>query len=97
MKLKWENYDANWLLKLAEEQIPEEKEIIHSLKSINKGSWESRAYIYFVNPANANMPKSEWQFKENVILTDPKKGEIVLDILKNNIVGGAEFISLIPQ
>ena len=92
MTLIWETYDAEWLIKIAEEQIPEEIEIINSLKSIKKGSWESRAYIYFVDPSNPNEPGSKWQFNENICLKDKKKGEVILDILEGNVVGGVEFL-----
>ena len=35
----------------------------------------------------------QWQFEKNLFLTDDKEGEIVLDILKGNKVGGIEFLS----
>ena len=92
MTLNWEPYNTDWLIKIAEEQIPEEKEIINSLKKIKKGSWESRAYVHFVDPSNPNQPNSKWQFEINICLTDKKNGEVVLDILKGKIVGGVEFL-----
>ena len=50
------------------------------------------AYIYFVDPSNANQPDSEWQFEENIVLDDPLHGERVLDILKGRRVGGVEIL-----
>jgi len=91
MKIKWEAYDPDWLVKIALEQIPIETEVINSIRKCRKGFWESRAYVYFVNPENANEPNAEWQFGQNLILKDKKKGEIVLDILKDNRLGGIEF------
>jgi hypothetical protein len=49
-------------------------------------SWESRAYVHFVDP------NADWQFVRNVILHCPTEGELVLDILTGNRVGGIEFV-----
>lgn len=95
MKLNWETYNIDWLIKIAEEQIPEEVEIINSLKKTTKGSWESRAYVHFVDPSNPNQPGSKWQFDTNICLTDKKNGEVVLDILKGKVVGGVEFLKFL--
>ena len=92
MKIKRETYDPSWLIKIAKEQIPEETEIIESMNKCTSGFWESRAYIYFVDRQNANEEGSEWQFDRNIMLTDKKKGEIILDILIGNKIGGIEFL-----
>jgi hypothetical protein len=47
-----------------------------------------------VSPENANKPGAEWQFERSIVLEDPKEGELVLDILKGNRVGGIEFLLL---
>jgi hypothetical protein len=48
-------------------------------------------YLYFVDPADANQPGSEWQIADNVRLEHPKEGTLVLDILADRRVGGIEF------
>jgi len=92
MKIKWESYDPTWLINLAKEQIPEEKEVIKNLELCVRHVKESKAYYSFVDSSNPNEPDSEWQFDENMILHDEKNGEIVLDILKDKKIGGIEFL-----
>ncbi|WP_109437039.1 hypothetical protein [Aquimarina sp. AU119] len=92
MKIKWEKYNPEWLAQIAEKQIPEEIEIIRSIRNCTQIYWESRAYGYFVNPKNANLPNSEWQFEQNITLQDKKEGELILDILTDKKIGGIEFM-----
>lgn len=92
MKIKWETYNPDWLVKIAEEKFPEETDIIDSIRKCITGFWRSPAYLYFVNPQNANEPESEWQFKDNIVIDDTEEGDIVLDILKDNRIGGIEFL-----
>ncbi len=93
MKIKWETYNPDWLIKIAKEQIPEEKEVIENLKSCIQCYKESKAYYYFIHSENPNEPNSEWQFDENIVLHSKEKGEIVLDILKEKKIGGIEFLN----
>lgn len=95
VKVKWEKYDLNWLIEVAKEQIPEEKEIIKNLELCTSCYKSSRAYYYFVFTENPNEPNSEWQFDENIILHDKKNGEIVLNIIKDKRVGGIEFLKFL--
>lgn len=90
--LRWENYNPDWLVEAAQEQIPEEKVIIHNLKKCIMCFKESKAYHYFILPKNPNEPNSDWQFDENILLRDTKHGDIVLDILKGKVIGGIEFL-----
>ena len=92
MNEKWEIYNPQWLVDLAKDQIPNKPEIIEALSNCVKAKHESRAYIYFVNGENPNLPNSEWQFEENIILEDKKTGTIVLDVLKGNKIGGIELL-----
>lgn len=85
-------YDINWLVELLEEQYPEKNEIIENLKDCKEGSWQSKAYIYFISPDNPNQPDSKWQFKESIVLEHKTEGTIVLDVLKENKIGGIEFL-----
>ena len=86
----WVDYDPAWLVELAKDQGPE---LVKALTQCTKALVVSAAYISFV-PADApNQPGSEWQFDINVILEDPERGSIVLDLLKDGRVGGVEFLS----
>ena len=89
---KTNNYDPTWLVEAAEKCSEEYPWLIAELKNLTKVVKETNAYIYFVNPDNPNEPDSDWQFQENILLPDSIKGEIVLDILVGNRVGGVELL-----
>ena len=91
--MEWEDFDPEWLAKLAEEQFPEEAWLPAALRKCVKHFKESKAYFYFVSPDNVNQPGSLWQFRRNIILHDKKEGDLVIDILKDNRIGGIEFLS----
>jgi len=90
--MDWKRYDPAWLVALAREQHPDLPWLADALAGCTRAAWESRAYVYFVDPADANQPGSAWQFDVNVVLEDPREGEIVLDVLRGQRVGGAEFL-----
>ena len=92
MSKNWKTYNPQWLIDIANEQIPDKPEIILALSNCVKAKTESKAYIYFVNGDNPNEPDSEWQFKENIVLEDKTHGTIILDVLKGNQIGGVEFL-----
>lgn len=89
----WEAYDPTWLVDLARESCPDEPWLVAALQRCTRAARESRAYIHFVDPANANAPGAEWQFVENILIEHPTDGDIVLDILTDRRVGGVEFLS----
>jgi hypothetical protein len=43
------------------------------------------------------MSGSEWQIETNIVLEHPTEGDLVLDILKGQRVGGVETTSKIEQ
>jgi hypothetical protein len=92
MNEKWETYNPQWLVDLANEQIPDKPEIILALSNCVKAKRESKAYIYFLSGENPNQLNSEWQFEENIMLEDKKIGTIILDVLKGNKIGGIELL-----
>ncbi len=49
-------------------------------------------YIHFVDSTAPNKPGSQWQFERNILLYDKREGDLVLDILEGNRVGGVEFL-----
>lgn len=91
--MEWEPYDPQWLVKLAEEQMPEEPELAQALAACTRCTRESAYMVYFVAPSFPNQPGSAWQFDENVILEDPQEGDLVLDVLKDGRIGGVEFLT----
>jgi hypothetical protein len=93
----WEPYDPTWLVDLAREQVPDEPWLPTALAACRRAWRKSPAYTYFVNPRNPNMPGSEWQIETNIVLEHPTEGDLVLDILKGQRVGGVETTSKIEQ
>ena len=53
---------------------------------------ESAAYIHFVNRADPDEPGSEWEAETEISSKHPTEGDLVLDILEGNRIGGAEFL-----
>ena len=96
-KLSWEPYDPAWLVTLANEQYPEDPRYAEALARCTKRSVESEGYSHFVDPTNCNKPGAEWQFDENIMLESATEGMIVLDVLKDGRIGGAEFVKKIRK
>jgi hypothetical protein len=89
----WKPYDPAWLVELAKEQLPEEEWLPAALAACTMARQESAAYIHFVKPADPDEPSSEWQVQTDLTLKHPTEGELVLDILEGNQVGGVEFLA----
>ena len=89
----WKPYDPAWLIELAKEQLPDETWLPAALAACTMARQESAAYIHFVKPADPDEPSSEWQVQTNVTLKHPTEGEVVLDILEGNQIGGVEFLA----
>lgn len=92
-----EPYDPTWLADLARQQHPDRPELATALARCTSAQWsDSRAYVYFVLPPESpNAPGSDWQIQENVRLEDAAAGDIVLDLLRDGRIGGAEFLARI--
>ena len=88
----WKPYDPAWLIELAKEQLPEETWLPAALAACTMARQESAAYIHFVGKADPEEPSSEWQAQTDFRLKHPTEGELVLDILEGNRVGGVEFL-----
>ena len=89
----WQPYDPTWLVELAKAQLPEEDWLPAALAACTRARQESEAYIHFVNPADPNDAGSEWEVQMDFTLRHPTEGDLVLDILEGNRVGGVEFLS----
>jgi hypothetical protein len=90
--MQWKPYDPEWLVALARQSRPDQPWLAEALSKCTRAVQESRAYIYFVEPAHPNEPGSEWRFEENVVLEHPTEGELVLDVLEGARIGGVEFL-----
>ena len=89
----WEPYDPTWLVELAREQAPDCPWLPAALSKCTRRRWSGAAYMAFVDSVRPNEPDSEWQFVENIVLQHPSQGELVLDVLTEQRVGGIEFLS----
>ena len=85
------------IIELARQQLPNRADIIDQLLKLEKKEFDIKTYVQFVNSEKLNQKGSEWQFAENIILEHESEGTIVLDILKDNRIGGIEFINQIPD
>jgi len=90
---EWKPYDPAWLVELAKAQVPEEAWLPAALAACTMALQESEAYIHFVHRADSDEPDSEWESQTDIVLKHPTEGELVLDILEGNRVGGVEFLS----
>jgi hypothetical protein len=89
----WKPYDPAWLVELARAQLPEEPWLPAALAACTMARQESAAYIHFVDRADGDESGSEWQAQTDLVLDHPTEGELVLDILEGNRVGGVEFLA----
>jgi hypothetical protein len=89
----WKPYDPAWLVDLAKEQFPEETWLPAALAACTMARQESAAYIHFVGRDDSDEPVSEWESQTDLTLKHPTEGELVLDVLEGNRIGGVEFLA----
>jgi hypothetical protein len=92
MPMDWKPYDPAWLVDWVRATGPEPAWLADALARCTRAAESGRAYLYFVDPADANQPGADWQIADNVTLEHPKEGTLVLDILTGQRVGGIEFL-----
>ena len=80
------------IIDLVKKQEPEREDLIIALNNSKGGHWENKAYYRFVDSKNANQIGSEWQFYDNIVLEHDSLGTIIIDYLKDNRIGGIEFM-----
>ncbi len=91
--MEWKKFDSKRLVKLAEEQFPEESWLAESLAFCTEVADDGTGtYFYFTPRDAASNGKTEWEFQKNLSLRDPEFGELILDVLQNNRIGGIDFI-----
>lgn len=91
--MDWEPYDPTWLVEWVRENVPGEPWLANALARCTHAAWGGRAYLYFVDPSNANQPGAEWQIETSRTLDHPKEGTLVLDVLTGRRIGGIEFLA----
>lgn len=89
------NFKIEWVINLIKEQEPERIDLVEQLQESNRKVWIRQPYIRFVSGVRPNLPGSEWQFEENIVLEHDTEGTIVLDVLKDGRIGRIEFVSQI--
>ena len=92
-----EYVDIEYLIRLVSEQEPERQDVVSALQNCKGGHWSENGYYSFVDSKNPNLPNSDWQHEECIVLEQLEKGDIVIDLLKNGRIGGIEFIDLIDK
>ena len=93
---RWRRYDPSWLAELARQQHPDKPWLAKALAECIRAQRESEAYLRFVSARRPNQPGSAWQFAENLTLEHETEGDLVLDILTHQRIGGVEFLSRLP-
>lgn len=93
MFYRWKEYNPKWLIDASRYRFEEYPWLEEALRKCVKAEERSNCYTYFVSGGNPNKPKSEWQFQESITIEDTPEGDIVIDIVKHNRVGGVEFLT----
>ena len=93
MYKRWKKYDPKWLIKASEYRFDEYPWLRDALLQCTKAKERSEWYTYFIDDKNPNTPGSNWQFQESITIEDTPEGDIVIDIVKNNRVGGIEYLT----
>ncbi len=86
-------YDPGWLVRAAQEQFPDDAELIAALNNCHAALSIGAHYIRFVDDKNPNTPGSRWQFSRNVMLEDTEHGDVILDVMRTGEVGGVELLT----
>lgn len=91
--MDWKPYDPAWLAEWVRVNRSDLPWLPDALARCIRAAEGGRAYLYFVDPADANQPGAEWQIAESVTLEHPREGTLVLDVLADRRIGGIEFLS----
>ena len=92
MKIQDPRFDPADLIDAAKRQHPDKPWLAAALARCTHVVGASEYYVHFVNPRDANEAGADWQFRENVVLESPTDGDVILDVLKDGRVGGAEYL-----
>jgi hypothetical protein len=92
-----DSIDIQEIIKLVQEQKPNRQDLIQALEKCSGGQWTGNGYFQFVSSKDSNQPSSGWQNRECVVIEQKGKGDIVIDLLKDERIGGIEFLDLIDK
>ena len=84
-------YDPDWLVEAARQVEQEYPWLPMALAACTESVENGWLYVRFITSKRANKPGSEWQFRESVILEDTVHGDVIVDVLEGNRIGGVEF------
>lgn len=90
---RWKEYDPSWLIEASRYRFDEYPWLEEALQKCIKAKERNNWYTYFVNNKNPNKPKSEWQIQQSITIEDTPEGDVIIDIVKHNRVGGIEFLT----
>ena len=85
-------YDPSWLIDAAKSVQDTYPWLPEALGDCTRSIRSSRHYVHFISARRANKQGASWQFQENIALENTVNGDVMLDILSGNRVGGVEFI-----
>lgn len=91
--MEWIEYDPQWLVDAAQSELKQYPWLPDAFKRCTKAYKKSAYYIYFIDPTAANSKNSKWKFQQCITLFDTIHGDIEIDIVKDNTIGGIEFYS----
>ena len=91
--MDWKPYDPAWLVDWVRANVPEEPWLADALARCTRAMEGGAAYLYFVDPADANQPGAEWQIDRSLTLHHTGEGTLVLDVLTGRRIGGIEFLA----
>ena len=92
-----EGFDPKMLIEAALRQATALTWLPEALANCGVGTWESRAYVHYVEDADKSKPGSPWQFEKSVVLSHESLGMVVLDVLSEDRLGGIEFVDRIGE
>lgn len=83
--------DPTALIEAVRKEHPSHKWLQDALRDLQDEKKTREYYIHYVDPQNANQPGSEWQFSHSIKIEESEYGEVIIDILKGNRIGGIEL------
>ncbi|HEX6369468.1 MAG TPA: hypothetical protein VF006_11090 [Longimicrobium sp.] len=91
--MDWKPYDPAWLVEWARANRCDPPWLPDALARCTRALDGGPAYVYFVDPSDANKPGAEWQRESSLMLHHPARGTLVVDVLTDRRVGGIEFLA----
>lgn len=89
---EWRTYDPAWLVDWLRASGAGEPWLADALARCTRAMDGGRAYLHFVDPADAGHPGAAWRWERNLTLEHPTEGTLVVDVLAGDRVGGIEFL-----